>query len=213
VACTVFTLGCQLRCPFCHNASLVTHIDPAVGVDEEEVIAYLEKRRGLLDGVCVTGGEPLMQPELEVFLRRVKALGFAVKLDTNGGYPDRLRYLAGEGLIDYVAMDIKNSREKYPETTGVPSLDIAPVEESVAFFLGGTLPYEFRTTVVGGLHTVEDIESAARWIEGARAYYLQAFVDSGDLIGEGLYPLDESTLRRMCDVCVPFVSSCAIRGV
>lgn len=181
VAATVFTPGCNLRCPFCHNASLV--LQPG-GEDfpPEEVLGFLKKRRGVLDGVCVSGGEPLLQPDLSDFLGRVQALGFAVKLDTNGTNPALLGRLIREGLVDYVAMDVKNSRERYGQTVGVPGFDCSAVEESVSLLLRGTVDYEFRTTVVRGLHDDESFSAIADWIGSAKRYFLQNFVDSGDLI-------------------------------
>ena len=137
VACTVFTGGCNFRCPFCHNALLVTEVDECVLWDENEIIEYLYKRKGIIDGVCITGGEPLMQKDIAGFLRKVKETGLPVKLDTNGSYPEKLRELVKEGLIDYVAMDIKNSKEKYPATVGLEKYDISKVEESVDFLLFG----------------------------------------------------------------------------
>ena len=147
VACTVFLGGCDLRCPFCHNGGLVLGPMPAE-LDSEELLAFLRKRRGLLDGVCVTGGEPLLRPDLPELLSQIKELGYPVKLDTNGGRPAQLRALAEAGLVDYVAMDVKNSPGRYGETAGVPGLDLAPFRESVSFLLQGTVDYEFRTTVV-----------------------------------------------------------------
>ena len=185
LAATVFTGGCNLRCPFCHNASLVTHFADCDKMPEDEVFAFLGKRRGLLDGVCITGGEPLLQNDLEDFIIKIRGLGFLVKLDTNGTFPKRLDYLIGRGLLDYVAMDIKNSYEKYPETSGAPGLDLAPVAESVRLLLRGAVPYEFRTTLVKPLHTAADIEKIGRAVAGAENYFLQNFEDSGDLVGFG----------------------------
>ena len=147
VACTLFTGGCNFRCPFCHNALLVTELDGNCVISEEEVLAFLGKRRGLLDGVCVTGGEPLINHDIGEFLQKVKALGFKVKLDTNGTNPGLLKALVAANLVDYVAMDVKNSPEKYALTVGLETLDMEPVEESIRFLLGGTVDYEFRTTV------------------------------------------------------------------
>ena len=158
MACIVFTAGCNFRCPFCHNASLVTHIDDTLVYREEEIFEYLKKRKGLLEGVCISGGEPLLQPDMEEFIIKVKELGYLVKLDTNGSFPDKLISLVNKGLIDYVAMDIKNCKEKYPLTAGVSNLNIEDIEKSVTFLLGGTVDYEFRTTVATGLHEIEDIE-------------------------------------------------------
>lgn len=198
IACTLFTGGCNMRCPFCHNALLVTELEQTSDRwSDTEVLAYLERRRGLLEGVCVTGGEPTLQPGLEVFLRNVKALGYAVKLDTNGTRPDVLRRVVGEGLVDYVAMDIKNSPAKYAETAGVPEAEIAGVFESMDYLLSGVVDYEFRTTVVRELHTVEDIAALAARIKGASRYYLQCFKDSGELICDGWSAHTVETMEAM----------------
>ena len=193
VACTLFTGGCNFRCPFCHNAGLVTHIDEGA-FSEEEVLAYLKKRKGVLDGVCVTGGEPLLQPGLPRFLERVKEEGYAVKLDTNGAFPARLKELVYNGLVDYVAMDIKNAPEKYAETAGA------------------AVDYEFRTTLVKELHTEEDMKAIGAFIAGAKRYFLQTFRDSGDLIKAGYSALTEQETRRFSDIVLPYVPSVKIRG-
>ena len=166
VACTLFTSGCNLRCPFCHNASLVTHIDNTNIYKEEEILSYLKKRQGILEGVCISGGEPLLHAEIEDFISKVKELGYAVKLDTNGFFPDRLISLVNKGLIDYVAVDFKNCYEKYALTAGVENLDIAPFKKTVEFLLSGAVDYEFRTTVVDGLHQTQDIVNIAKTIYG-----------------------------------------------
>ena len=210
IACTVFTAGCNFRCPFCHNASLVTHLDEEIAVDD--FFSFLKKRQGMLDGVCVSGGEPLMQPEMADFLREIRALGYATKIDTNGAYPDKLRALIGEGLVDYVAMDIKNSPAKYAQTIGLSSVP-AGVEESVALLLSGIVPYEFRTTVVDELHEPEDFAAIGRWIAGAPRYFLQKFTDSGDLIGEGLSAPSNEKLRACLAAVAPYVPSASLRGV
>ena len=209
VACTVFTLGCGFRCPFCHNASLVTH--PEESITAAEVLEFLKKRRGLLDGVCVTGGEPLLQPDLADFLAAVRALGYATKLDTNGAHPAGLRALVEAGLVDYVAMDIKNSRAKYAETVGLPAMPTG-VTESAAYLLSGVVPYEFRTTVVDELHEPEDFVAIGEWIRGAEHYYLQTFTDSGDLIGEGMSAPSPEKMRACLAAVRPFVPAAELRG-
>ncbi len=196
VACTLFTAGCNFRCPFCHNASLVTHTGDAERIDSEEILSYLKKRRGLLDGVCVSGGEPLLQDGLEEFIRAVKGMGYAVKLDTNGSLPDRLEYLMREGLLDYVAMDIKNSKEKYDVTAGCKG-SLPAVERSVEILLAGEVLFEFRTTVTAELHTPEDISAVCDWIKGAKRDFLQNFKDSGDILSSGLSPVSEQVMERM----------------
>ena len=215
VACTVFTAGCNLRCPFCHNALLVTDIQPEDAVSEDEFFRFLEKRKGLLDGVAVTGGEPLMQPDLADFLRRVKAMGFAVKLDTNGCYPDRLAALLSEKLADYVAMDVKNTPEKYAVTAGLPRFDVTPVRKSMALLRVSGIPYEFRTTLVREFHTEEDVAAIAKWLreEGATRYFLQAFRDSGGLIGENLHPVPRDEMFRMRDTAASVLPQTVLRGV
>lgn len=212
-ACTVFTPGCNFRCPFCHNASLVTHIDNSYDMSEEDILLYLEKRKNLLDGVAITGGEPLLQNGIEDFISRVKAMGYAVKLDTNGSFPEKLIQIVEKGLVDYVAMDIKNSKAKYGETVGIENFDITPVEKSVEFLLQNKVPYEFRTTVVDKFHTVDDIQEIVCWIKGANKYFLQNFVDSGDLIEEGLTAVPLEKLKEMREKASKIIESVELRGV
>ena len=195
VACILFTKGCNFLCPFCHNSSLVHSSAP--DITEDEVLEYLAKRQGILEGVCISGGEPLIHDGLEAFIRKVRDMGYAVKLDTNGSFPDKLKHLADSGLIDYVAMDIKNSFEKYPATSGKDDIDISKINESIDFLMSSGIDYEFRTTVVAGLHTPQDIVSVCRRISGAKRYFLQNFVDSGDILENGLNPMSEDILDKM----------------
>ena len=211
IACTIFTHGCNLRCPFCHNARLVLRDEDLF--DENEILSYLNKRRGVLDGICISGGEPMLQSDLFDFMKKVKDLGLLVKLDTNGTFPDKLEYAIENGLVDYVAMDIKNCREKYAQTSGLDSLDLAKVEKSVEILLQGRVEYEFRTTVVRELHTVEDMARIGEWIKGAKRYYIQSFVDSGDIISEGLNSLDTQGLKALLDSVLPYVPTASLRGV
>ncbi len=211
VACTLFTKGCNFLCPFCHNAPLVTRPKEAESFSQEEILAFLKKRQGVLEGVCVTGGEPLLHTDLPAFLRQVKDLGYKIKLDTNGSFPKRLKDLAAQGLLDYVAMDIKNALEKYPLTAGTSSVNIQDIEESIEFLLLGTLPYEFRTTVVKELHSVSDIAAIGQRIRGAEKYFLQNFSDRGSLIASGLSPHDEKTLLQMRAVAQETTKFCKIR--
>ena len=212
VACTVFLGGCDLRCPFCHNSGLVAGPMPAE-LNDGALLAFLDKRRGLLDGVCVTGGEPLLRPELPQLLSRIKELGYPVKLDTNGGRPERLRALLEAGLVDYVAMDIKNSPERYGETAGVPGLDLVPFRESVSLLLRGTVDYEFRTTVVREFHDADSFRAIGPWIAGARRYFLQSFVDRDSVLQAGLHPWDRETLASFGDLVRPYVEQVELRGV
>ena len=213
VACTVFTGGCNFRCPFCHNALLVTEIDEDNLWEENEIIEYLYKRKGIIDGVCITGGEPLMQKDIDGFIRKVKQTGLPVKLDTNGSYPEKLKALVADGLVDYVAMDIKNSKEKYPLTVGIPGYDISKIEESVSFLLSDAVDYEFRTTVVRELHTADDISDITDWISGAKRYFLQGFVDSGSLIGENMSAYRPQEMVEICSRAQEKLPNTVLRGV
>ena len=213
VAATVFTGGCNLRCPFCHNAPLVLPGRGTSALDAGGVLDFLASRRGLLDGMVLSGGEPLLQPDAADFLAEVKAMGFAVKLDTNGCHPDALADILDRRLADYVAMDIKNSLEKYPWTVGVPGFDTAPVERSARLLMEGPADYEFRTTLVRPFHEVGDMETIGRWLRGARRYYLQAFVDSGDLVGGGCAPFTPEEMEGFLQAARPFFQSVALRGL
>lgn len=213
VACTVFTGGCNFRCPFCHNASLVTHIDVNNKIEENEILEFLKKRQGLIDGVCITGGEPLLNDDISDFLIKIKNLGYLIKLDTNGSFPNRLSELVNNGLVDYVAMDIKNSKEKYKATTDCLGLNISDIEKSVTFLMNSNVDYEFRTTIVRELHTNDDIESIGKWIQGAKRYFLQNFVDSGDLICGNMSAVEPTDLYKMQQIAKSFVVNTEIRGI
>ena len=212
VACTVFLGGCNFRCPFCHNGDLVAGTPPA-GMAEEELFCFLQKRQGLLDGVCVTGGEPLLRPDLGDLLRRIKSLGFPVKLDTNGSHPEALRRLWEDGLVDYVAMDIKNCPARYAETTGIPGLDLAPIRESVIWLLTGKVDYEFRTTVVRELHDEDSFRAIGPWLKGARRYFLQGFVDRDTVLSPGLHPCSREEMEGFAALVRPHIPQVELRGV
>lgn len=212
-ACTLFTAGCNFRCPFCHNAALVTHIDNSNFFTEEYVLDYLKKRTGILDGICITGGEPLMHKELPEFIKKVKDLGYLVKLDTNGSYPDRLVALIDSGLIDYVAMDIKNTQEKYNETAECSIEDLRSVIKSVEILKQNKIDYEFRTTVVKEYHEVEDVKKIAEWIAPASKYFLQNFIDSGDIIKNNLSAHSRETLDLMRLAAQDIIPKVEIRGI
>lgn len=218
VACTVFLQGCNFRCPFCHNSSLLgagedTPISP------EELLTFLKKRQGLLDGVCITGGEPTLSPELRPLLQEIKALGFAVKLDTNGSRPEILKELVNDGLVDYVAMDIKNCPDRYRETTGCDRLDLSKIEESMVFLMEGDLDYEFRTTVVQEFHTAQDMDSIGRWFRKlcpdreVKKYFLQPFVESDRVLSGGLHTPERTQLLNFLDAAKKYVHSTEIRGL
>ena len=219
VACTVFLAGCNLRCPFCHNSDLLTAEAEAV-MDDASLLTFLKSRQGLLEGVAFTGGEPLMRAGLPELMEKIRALGYPVKLDTNGCFPDRLKDVVRAGLVDYVAMDIKNSKERYAvtvgfddgEDTGEAAFDLAPVEESVRFLLEGTVDYEFRTTTVNELHDEDSFRGIGAWIAGARRYYLQPFTDRDTVLYAGLTTPQPETLERYRSIVAPFVREVHIRG-
>ena len=214
VACTVFTGGCNFRCPFCHNSALVLPELMDKNNMADKVLSFLEKRRGVLDGVAVTGGEPLLHADMPEFLAKIRAMGYKIKLDTNGSFPDRLIEIVEAGLVDRVAMDIKNPPELYAQTVGLKSLDMEPIERSKNFLLEGRVDYEFRTTVVKGLHTAESIAAAAEWIKGAKEYYLQHFKDSGQLLdGSGLEAFTETEMNALADAARPYVPAVELRGI
>lgn len=212
-ACTLFTAGCNFRCPFCHNAALVTHIDNSNYFSEEYVLDYLKKRACVLDGVCITGGEPLMHEGLTEFIKKVKDLGYLVKLDTNGSYPERLSSLINSGLIDYVAMDIKNCKEKYLLTADCSDKDLKNVEKSVELLKLGKVDYEFRTTIVKEYHAVEDVKKIAEWIKGSQKYFLQNFIDSGDVIKNNLSAVAPETLDLMRTCAQDVIPKVEKRGI
>ncbi|MBO6164838.1 MAG: anaerobic ribonucleoside-triphosphate reductase activating protein [Eubacterium sp.] len=212
VACTVFLGGCDLRCPFCHNAELLDM--NVLGImDEKELYAFLETRRGKLDGVAVTGGEPTLRKDLPELLRTIKDMGFKVKLDTTGNHPDMLKTVVGEGLVDYVAMDVKNSKERYAETVGLTGFDISRVDESISFLLRGDVEYEFRTTVVKQFHDRDSFIGIAEWIKGAEKYYLQNFVDRDTVPFAGLEARSENELKEYAEIVKPYVGVVELRGV
>lgn len=213
MACTVFTAGCNLRCPFCHNSRLVIDPEKTSEYSVDEILAYLKKRQGILDGVAITGGEPLLQPDIDEFIKKVRELGFAVKLDTNGTFPDRLKALVEQGLLDYVAMDVKNSPSGYSETVGIGGYDISKIQESIGFLLENKVEYEFRTTVVREFHSVFEIDGIGKMIKGAKRHYLQAFVDSGELIGFDLSAVPKDEMLEMQKIMLKYVDFCEIRGV
>lgn len=213
LACTVFTGGCNMRCPFCHNALLVQAPQQQPQISQQELLAFLQKRQGVLDGVCFTGGEPLLQSDLADLILRVRDLGFAVKLDTNGMLPQRLQPLLEQGLLDYVAMDIKNALPRYAETAGLAHMDTAPIEQSVRLLQQSGIAYEFRTTVVQELHTPQDLLEIGQWLKGSPRYFLQNFVASENTMVDGLQPWPEQQLRDMVTQLQPFFDTVGLRGI
>ena len=212
VACTVFLGGCDLRCPFCHNAELIDGSAPAM-MEEEELLAFLKKRQGLLEGVAVTGGEPLLRgDDLLRLAEKIRELGYPLKLDTNGTHPERLRKIIDGGLVSYVAMDIKNSPEKYAETCGLSQMDLAPVRESVSLLMEGRTDYEFRTTTMAELHDADSFRKIGEWIRGAKRYYLQKFTDRDTVPFEGFHAPADGEMAQYLAIAREYVPEAEIRG-
>ena len=212
VACTVFTVGCNFRCPFCHNSSLV--VSPEFPeLSQDDFFAFLRKRQGLLEGVAITGGEPLLHPDMPELLEKIRSLGYAVKLDTNGAYPDRLKAILDARLADYVAMDVKNSKEKYERTVGVTGV-LPAVERSVELLRAGKTQFEFRTTLVDELHEPEDFTAIGRWIAGAERYFIQGFVDSGDILagGDAFHAASREKAAACLEAVKPYIPNAELRG-
>ena len=213
VACTIFIGGCNFRCPFCHNADLVLNPNAQVAIPKEEIFTTLKKRQGVLEGVCVTGGEPTLVPELKYFLEKIKELGYAIKLDTNGYQPDVLIELVEAGLVDCVAMDIKNSPLKYAGTVGLSELDITKIQTSIDFLKKGIVDYEFRTTVVRELHTREDMQKIGRWLSGCKRYFIQGYQESGRVINPIFSSHDKEELEQLQNEVKKYLPNATIRGV
>ena len=213
MAATVFTGGCNFRCPFCHNRGLVFLNENDSEISQDDIIDYLSMRNKVLDGVCITGGEPLLHPGIKDFISKVRNLGLKVKLDTNGSNFEALKNLIEEKLVDYVAMDIKNSVDKYSRTIGLDNFDMSEVEKSKNYLLENHVDYEFRTTVVKEYHEIKDFEEIGKWIKGAKHYYLQNFEDHGNCILEGLNAVDVVDLKKMKEVIEPYVEYVKIRGI
>lgn len=211
VACTVFLFGCNLRCPFCHNASLALGIEQNE-IKYDELMAFLDKRKGLLQGVCVTGGEPLINKDIAVLLADIKSRGFLVKLDTNGTDPDLLKDVTEAGYVDYIAMDIKNSLEKYPLTVG-HDVNTDDIKKSISYIMGCGKDYEFRTTVVKGYHTDDDFRSIGKLIRGTKKYFLQNFVDSGDLIGINVSGFSREEMLHFLNSAREYIPEAEVRGI
>ena len=214
MACTVFTGGCNFLCPFCHNASLVIgeRVRESATLPEEEFFAFLKKRRGILEGVCVSGGEPTLAPGILSFLNNIKELGFLVKLDTNGYRPDVLRAAVDGGLADYVAMDIKSSKTGYARAVGLSHFDISKIEESTDFLMHKKVPFEFRTTLVRELHSRGDIVAIGEWLRGDESFFLQSYKDSGDVISSGFSAYDEKETADLLNTLREYIPNAQIRG-
>ena len=213
VACTIFTGGCNLRCPFCHNASLVLTPQENQPLTEQELLAFLRRRSGILEGICISGGEPLLQVDLAPLLREIRSLGYAVKLDTNGCFPEQLSALIEQGLLDYVAMDIKNAPQQYAATVGLAGFDLQPVQESISLLQNSGLEFEFRTTVVRGLHDENSFHQLGQWLSGAKHYYLQQFVDSGNLLGQSLGGFAPAEMEHFLAIIRNYIPAAQLRGI
>ena len=211
VACTVFLAGCNFRCPFCHNGSLVRGGD--LEISRDELTAFLKKRQGILDGVCVTGGEPLLNPDVGELLREIKSLGYLVKLDTNGSYPERLSEILNDGLADYVAMDVKSSEDRYSAACGCDA-DVQSIKKSIDIIKSSGVEHEFRTTVVKGIHSKEDIAKCAALVGKGEKYFLQSYKASDDIISpDGLSSFDTEELKEILAEAQKSNSKTALRGV
>lgn len=212
IAAAIFLNGCNFRCPFCHNSELLDNNAPQL-YTEEEFFSFLKKRRGILEGVCITGGEPTLNPELEKLILSIRELGYLVKLDTNGYRPDVLIDLCKKNLIDYVAMDIKTCRERYHAVSGLPEVDISKLDKSIQFLINGSIPYEFRTTVVKELHSPGDFKQIALWLKGCSVYYLQNYKDSENVLSSGLSSYSRKQLLEFIHILQPYIKNVQLRGV
>lgn len=212
VCATVFTGSCNFRCGFCHNSPLVLDFKALPVIPEQEVIAYLTKRKGILDGVCISGGEPTLQKDLPQFIEKVKNLGYSIKLDTNGTAPELVKTLNQNGLVDYFAMDIKNSKENYSSIIGFDSYDTAKIESTVQYFLSGNADYEFRTTIIKEFHTETDIENIGKWLKGANKYFLQKYKDSESCITGGYTAVSDQVANDFIKILSPYIPTTKLRG-
>ena len=217
VACTVFLRGCNFRCPFCHNSSLLSGAGEQL-MEDTQLLGFLEKRVGLLDGVCVTGGEPTLQKELPQLLEKIKALGYRVKLDTNGSCPEMLKTVVEAGYVDYVAMDIKNAPQQYEKTAGMKPALLEKVEESIRYLISGNVDYELRTTVVEELHNADSVREMGQWVcnlggKPARRWYLQQYMDRDSVLSRGLHAPSREKLQEFVETLNPFAEAVSLRGV
>ena len=212
VAATVFTGNCNFRCGFCHNSALVLGAKDLPVIPENEILDYLTKRKGILDGLCITGGEPTLNKDLALFMEKVKKIGYKVKLDTNGTAPETVKMLTKNGLCDYFAIDIKNDKENYAKTIGLNKFDISNVEKTVEFLLKGLIPYEFRTTIIAEYHTAETIKNIGDWIAGAEKYFMQKFKSGENCISQGLTAVPKETAETFLREISGKVKYCSLRG-
>jgi len=212
MAATIFLGGCNFRCPFCHNSGLLGSEAESL-FSEEDILNFLRKRRGILEGVCITGGEPTLEADLESFIKKIRNLDFLIKLDTNGYKPEILKSLAQKRLLDYVAMDIKAGRDNYENAAGISGLRLKNIEESAAFLQTGEVPFEFRTTAVKGIHSQEDFQDIGRWLAGCSHYYLQNYVDSDQVLCSGFQSFSKEELEGFLNILKPFMPNARLRGI
>lgn len=211
VSCTLFTATCNFRCGFCHNSSLVLSV-PENEISKDTIFKYLKTRQGVIDAVVITGGEPTLQPDLKDFIKEIRELGYLIKLDTNGYNPDILIDLVNEGLLDYVAIDIKGSKEDYGTIVGLPNIDIKRIEKTVDFLLENHVDYEFRTTLMAEFHNEKSIRKICEWIKGAKRYRLQKFIDSENCIKRGYHEVKESDATKLCDIAREYINDVKLRS-
>ena len=209
-AATVFISGCDFFCPYCHNAESLNEQNP-VSIEKQEVLDFLNTRKKLLDGVCISGGEPLNQSGIEELLKEIKSIGYEIKLDTNGNNPKLLKQLAENKLIDYIAMDIKNSLQNYAKTIGIENFNTTNVQKSAQYLQNGTTPYEFRTTIIHELHTPEDIHQIGKWLSGANKYYLQKFKNTNEVPQKNLIPPTDKAMNEFYNILTTYDINVYIR--
>lgn len=213
VACTIFTGSCNFRCPFCQNGNLVLFPDREPVISEEEVFKTLQKRQGILEGVCITGGEPTLSWDLPSFIMRIRSMGYMIKLDTNGYRPQVLKMLVQDGLLDYVAMDIKASPAKYGLAAGLQDLEILKIQESIEFLMSGAVDYEFRTTVTRELHQREDFEVIGKWLKGSRRYFLQGYRESDTVIRPEFSSYSREQMEHFRELLLKYIPQVEVRGM
>lgn len=211
VATTVFTSGCNFRCPFCHNSDLL--LNPTTSISEEEILTFLKKRKNILTGICITGGEPTLQPHLAEFIEKVRSLAYKIKLDTNGYRPQTISELLNKNLLDYIAMDIKAGYSNYSKVCGIPNLNIESIKDSISIIENSGIDYEFRTTVVKELHTDQDFQEISEMISTKSPYYIQSFKDSGNILTLGLSSCDKETLEGYLSIVLEKIPNSSLRGI
>ena len=212
VSVVLFSQACNMRCPFCHNGAAVLGASKEDELDFNEILEFLKGRKGLVDAVVFSGGEPTLEKDLKVKIKAVKDLGFAIKLDTNGTNPKIVEDLLDSNLIDYVAMDIKNCPSLYGETCGVPSINLVNIKKTISIIMNKAPDYEFRTTLVKEFHERMDYDSFLTLIKGAKKLYLQKFVDRDGCIKKGLHEVDEVEANKLRDYLAKGISNVYLRG-